>query len=100
MITVQRTDYKERTITNRRTGKVIKTIPAHYECRYLCDGKEIAWYDSKDNVVYLRTDYLAKPFSAPYEERMKNSKYVAMWNELIEFLNINKDTRLSEYTNL
>lgn len=97
-ITVKRTDHPERTRTvNRKTGKTV-VVPAHYECWYYWNGKEIAHYTSTDDIVYLRTDYLARPLSLPYAERMEKAPCPEMWADLVAFLDINKDTALSEYT--
>lgn len=96
MITVKRRDHKARPFTTR--AGTPRTIPAHYECYYYWNGMEIAHYTSQDDTIYLRTDYLARPLSLPYTERMAKSKYPEMWAELTAFLKINEDTRLSEYT--
>ena len=57
MVSVRRKDFKEIRLKN---GKV---IPKCYECRYYSDGKEIAWYTSKDDTIFLRTDYIGTDFS-------------------------------------
>lgn len=96
MIEVKRTDYPEKVIQNKRLGTSMVRA-AWYECSYRWNGREIATYDSKEDIIRLNTDYLGGSFRATYFERMKTSKYADAFAELVEFLNINENTALSEY---
>ena len=97
-ITVKRRDYPER-VRTLRSGRT-RVIPAHYECTYYWKGKEIAYYVSREDVVYLKTDYLGRGKGLSYFERMKTSEDPEMWADLVQFLKINSDTKLSEYFNI
>ena len=97
-ITVKRHDYPER-IRHLRNGST-KVIPAYYECIYYWNDKEIAYYVSREDVVYLKTDYLGRGKDLRYFGRMKASNDPGMWADLVQFLKINSDTKLSEYFNI
>lgn len=94
MIEVKRFDYKERKFKN---GKI---VPDFYECFYYQNGNKIAWYDSRESVIYLNSKMLTKDFTKPYFDRMKESKYCESFNELIEFLGIDENTKLSEFLDM
>lgn len=68
-----------------------------YECYYRWNGKEIAWYNSKEDVVYLKDSMLSGNYKKSYFERMKESKFPEAFKELVEFLSIDENTKLSEY---
>ena len=87
-ITVDRNDILYR--RNRKIG---------YRSHYYWNGIEIANYTSDNDTVYLNASYLDRDRNSNYMERMENSKNKDMWNDLIEFLDITKDTKLSEYFN-
>lgn len=57
---------------------------------------EIAVYNSRDDTIYINSKYLNRN-AKNYLERMESSVYKKYWKELIELLNINEDTSLSEY---
>ena len=99
-ITVKRHDYPERTrIVNRRTGKTV-IIPAFYECHYYWNGNEIAFYNSRDDVLYLNTAHLSRGKSLSYFERMRASEGPEMWVDLVQLLKINSGTKLRGYFNI
>ena len=99
MIEVKRTDYQQKVIRNKRNGKE-RIIPAHYECRYLCNGKEIAYYDSRDDVLYLKTDLIGHDFKRSEYDRAMACKYSEAYRHLFQMLGADKTTRMSEYTSL
>ena len=99
MITVKRTDYEAKTFRNKRTGRT-RLVPSHYECRYIYDGKEIAFYESRDDVLYLKTDYIGSDFKRSEYDRALTSKYSEAYSYLFQMLNCDSTTRMSEYTNL
>ena len=88
MITTKRFDYKEKKYRN-------KVVPAFYEIYYFWNGKNIAWFSSKDNTLYLNTRMLGNDFEKSYFERMNESKYKEAFEELIEFIHIKEETKLS-----
>ena len=97
-ITVKRHDYPER-IRHLRNGST-RIIPACYECVYYWNGKEIAYYASREDVVYLKTDYLGRGENLSYFERMRASEDPEMWADLVQFLKINSGTKLRGYFNI
>ena len=93
MITTKRFDYKEKKYRN-------KVVPAFYEIYYFWNGKNIAWFSSKYNTLYLNTRMLGNDFEKSYFERMNESKYKEAFEELIEFIHINEETKSSEFMNM
>lgn len=93
MITTKRFDYKEKKYRN-------KVVPAFYEIYYFWNGKNIAWFSSKGNTLYLNTRMLGNDFKKSYFERMNESKYKEAFEELIEFIHIKEETKLSEFMNM
>lgn len=91
MITNKKFEYKERDMGN---GKI---IPAHFECYYYWNNKVIACYESLENVVYLNSRMLDKNVNDFYSKRIQNSKYSEAFDELIEQLQINDQTKFSEF---
>lgn len=90
-MTEKRNEYPERTVHYKNGGT--KFIPAHYEIHYIADdGKEIAWYRSKDDVIYLKTAYISKEFKKAYSERIIGSRYEKEYEKLIK-----KYSKVSEY---
>ena len=96
-ITVKRYDYPERT-RRYRNGET-HTIPAFFESYYFWNGKEIAYYNSRNDTLFLSTARLGRS-REDYFERMKKAPKPEMWADLTEFLGITENTRLSEYFNL
>lgn len=94
MIKTKRFDYEER---YNKMGKLIH--PKFYECFYYWNGREIAFYDSRKGILYLNTKLLNKDFKLSYFERMNDTKFKEGFDELIDLLGINKDTKLSEFLN-
>ena len=93
MITTKRFDYKEKKYRN-------KVVLAFYEIYYFWNGKNIAWFSSKDKTLYLNTRMLGNDFDKSYFERMNESKYKEAFEELIEFIHIKEETKLSEFMNM
>lgn len=83
----------ERHNVNTRGGR-------DYICRYFWNGIEIAKYSSKNDVIYLKAEYLDSNRETSYMDRMRNAKNPEMWEDLIEFLDITDDTSLSGYLNV
>lgn len=100
MITVERKDFPARDIKNKRTGEVIKTIPARYTCRYYHQGREIAFYESDFDCLYLKTDLILRDFSKPIHYRALNGKCKEVFAYLFDMLNVDETSRLSEFCNL
>ncbi len=98
-ITVKRYEHKERT-RKLPNGQVVVAAPASNESYYYWNGKEIAHYRSRDDRIGLNSDYLSRDTKASYMDRMKKSKYPEMWADLVEFLNVDENTRLTEYFNV
>lgn len=95
MITVKSFNYEEK---KNKAGKVIR--PGFHESFYIYNGKTIAWYKGDEDTFYLSTRMLNKDFSKSYFERMKDSEYSEGFNELIDLLKIDENTKLSEFLNL
>lgn len=94
MITVKRFDYDERKF---KSGKI---IPAFYECYYYWNGKKIAEYNSRENVVYLNTRMIGNDFKKSYFERMNESKYKEAFEEFVDFLSLDRAAKLSEFMDM
>ncbi len=92
MVDVARRNYPE------RTGRNGKVIPASYECRYLYEGREIAWYDSKTDCLYLRTDCIGCDFKKSVYDRAVSCKFQDGYKYLFDMLGADKTARMSEYT--
>lgn len=92
-ITVERTDYPAIHPKNR------PSIPAHYESRYICEGREIATYDSLRDVLYCRTDYIGRDFKRSVYERAVSCPRKEQYIYLFDMLGVNETSDLSEYTN-
>ncbi len=95
---VKRYDYAERNY--RLLNGTTKTVPAHYECYYYWNGKEFAHYKSRDDMIYLNSNYLGRDRNLSYIERMKSSDYPEVWAHFAEMLKITENTALCEYFNI
>lgn len=93
MITTKRFDHKEMKFRN-------KVVPAFYEIYYFWNEKKIAWFSSKDNTLYLNTRMLGNDFKKSYAERMKESKYKEAFEELVDFLSLDRAAKLSEFMDM
>lgn len=93
MITTKRFYHKEMKFRN-------EVVHAFYEIYYFWNGKKIAWFSSKDNTLYLNTRMLGNDFKKSYFERMNESKYKEAFEELIEFIHIKEETKLSEFMDM
>lgn len=91
-IEVKRQDYPA------RTDRAGNTIPAHFECYYMADGKQIAHYTSRNDTLYLRTDYIGTEWSkSPYERALECS-HREDYKYLFAMLGADGTTKMSEYT--
>lgn len=90
-VNVERKNYPE------RVGKNGLIIPAEYKCRYLHDGKEIAQYFSRRDVLYLRTDFIGGDFSKSAYERAITCKYAEAYQYLFAMLGVDETSTISEY---
>lgn len=95
MIDVRRYDHKE--ATNKRTGAV--TLP-WYECYYYYNRKELAWYDSREDILRLNSNYLSKDKATEYERALKSERFSGAYKYLFDMLNADKETNMSEYMNI
>ena len=98
MIQVKRYDYEEKTI-HYKDGRV-RVIPKHHECYYYYNGVEIATYESKDDVLYLKTKYIERNRNKSDYERALNGTYKEAYQYLFNMLGVDKTSRLSEYMNM
>lgn len=98
MIEVKHYDNKERVY---KSGKV---IPASYHCYYYFthNGKklEIAWYDSKDDILLLNSLYIHKDFSMKEYDRALVGRFKEAYEYLFQMLGVDKTTKMSEYFNV
>lgn len=92
MIQVNRKNYPERT---DRNGKM---IPAEYTCSYRYEGKEIAKYYSREDILYLRSDYILCDFSKSHFERATTGEYAEAYKYLFGMLGVDETSNMSEYT--
>lgn len=95
MIDVKRVDYPER-VFHLRNGKE-KVRPASYEVRYFYNGKEIAWYYSTDDVLYLKTCYLERDWNKTVYERAISGSMAEIFEYLFDMLKVTRESCLSEY---
>lgn len=95
MIEVKRHDYKE--VRNKRTGQI---TPAYYECYYYYKRHELAWYNSKEDILRLNTKYISYDKTTVYERALKSNMYGDAYRYLFDMLNVDKDTNMSEYMNM
>ena len=93
MITTTRFDNNEKKFRN-------KVVPASYEIYYFWNGKQIALFNSEDDTLYLNAWMLGNDFKKSYFERMNESKYKEAFEELIEFIPIEEETKLSEFMDM
>ena len=99
MIEVKRADYPERVRHHRKTGAVLSVIPAHYECSYHYNGREIARYMSINDCLMLKTDYIGHDFKRSTYDRALSCEYKDAYAELFFMLNVDKTSKISEYMN-
>ena len=92
MIQVNRKNYPE------RVGRGGKIIPAEHACSYRYQGKEIAKYYSRDDILYLRSDYIVCDFSKTRFERATTGAYAEAYKYLFGMLGVDETSNLSEYT--
>ena len=101
MIDVVRRDVEAKEL--RIHGKTIRR-PASYTCRYYYNApngerREIAMYRSVEDIVRVRTEYIYNDFSMSHYERALRGQFSDAYRYLFDMLNIDKDTRMSEYMN-
>lgn len=103
MIKVKREDYPAHTFRGVK-------YPARFTCRYFFEGREIANYDSKDDIIYLNSDLLdtlkdgtrnrdRARWDKPKFERALDCKYADAFKELFEMLGADETTQFSEFMN-
>ena len=90
-VDVKRTNYPERV---SRSGKV---IPAEYSCSYRHDGKELAKYYSREDVLYLRTEYIGSDFEKSAYQRALGCEYAEAYKYLFGMLGVDETSNISEY---
>ena len=95
MIQVRRTNYEART-KKHKSGR-IEEIPAYYTCRYCYGGKEIARYNSQEDILRLRTEYINNDFSMSYYDRAMQCELSDAYMYLFYMLNVDETTSMSEY---
>ena len=89
----KRYDYAEKII---KRGKSTIVIPKHYNIYYYVGKKEIANYNSKEDTLYLRSDFLERDFKKDYKERIKGSMFETEYAGLLEkYNNISESTNVS-----
>ena len=97
-IEVKRNNYPERVRTSRHTGKVLSVTPAFHVCGYFHNGREIAKYDSRDDCLYLRTDYIGCDFSrSAYDRAVSSERFGEAYRYLFAMLNVDQTSTISEY---
>lgn len=96
MVELKRYDYPER--ISKKTGKVIST--EHYEIYFYVNGIEFAWYDSKEDVLFLNSKYLGDVFNLTYSERIENCKYKNEFEQILNKFEFTENTKLSEYCSM
>lgn len=89
--------YDEIVVRNKK-GAVIRRTPEHDETWYFCENREIAYYDSLRDLIYLRTEYILKDFSQSTYNRALSGAYKEMYAELFSMLGVDEKTQLSEYS--
>lgn len=95
MIDVKREDYPELNFKG--------VIPAHYKCIYRYNGRKIAFYNSREDCLYLNSDYIdrrkdgARDRSGATYTRAMNCKLAEAYEELFAMLGVDEKTHLSEF---
>ena len=97
MIEVKRTNFAKRELHDNRTGKVMRVVPEFYECRYYHNGREIAWYNSKDDCIYLKTRLIGTDFKKTPYERALSCPMKDVYAYLFEMLGADATSKMSEY---
>ena len=101
-IVVKRNDYKEHIFRG-----IVR--PAYYECEYFFEGRKIAFYDSRDDTLYLNSDFIdrdkeGKRDRARRDEtaynRALSCKIAEAYKELFAMLGCDSETHFSEYIDL
>ncbi len=98
MVEVKRTNYPARTI-KYRSGRE-KYLPEWHECRYLHNGREIATYNSNDDILYCKTDLIGHDFKRSVYDRATTCKLKDAFCYLFAMLGVDETSSISEYTNL
>ena len=98
MIQVKRYDYDEKTI-HYKDGRV-RVIPKHHECYYYYNGMEIATYESKDDVLYLKTRCIERDRTKSDYRRALDGQFKEAFGYLFAMLGVDENSRLSEYMSM
>ena len=110
-VDVVRTDYPKKIFRNKRTGK--ETIrEAFYCCSYRYQGREIANYNSEEDIIRLNSEYIdskvsnarmkerSEYFKKPAYERALECDYKEAYKYLFAMLGIDETTKMSEFMNI
>lgn len=95
MIDVKRYNHEEK--VNKRTGQI---TPAYYECFYYYKGYELAWYNSREDILRVNTKYISHDKTTEYKRALNSAMYSDAYKYLFDMLNVDKDTNMSEYMNM
>lgn len=77
-----------------------KRRPACFECHYYSGGREIAWYHSFNDRLYIKTDLIGHDFKKPAFTRALTSPYKREYEYLFNMLGVDETTVLNEYTSI
>ena len=97
MIEVTRTNYPRRTF--RVHGREV-VEEARHECRYFYKGQEIAFYTSKWDCLYLKTDLIGNNFKLSAYERALSCKIKEAYRYLFDMIGADQTSKISEYTGI
>ena len=86
MIEVRRTNYP---------GRLYHS--GHYTVDYFHDRKKIAFYDSRSDTLYLRTELIGSDFKRSAYERAKTCESKDVYEYLFAMLNVDETTKISEF---
>lgn len=98
MVDVIRKDYPAKTWIDKRGNEHYK--PAHYFCDYVYRGREIAYYCSTDDVLYLNSECIDKNYKDKTFNRALNGSYSSAYKYLFELLKVDENTTISEFLNI
>ena len=83
-----------------RDYKATSFAPAYYVKAYYWDGKKIAEYDSRKDVIYLDSRKIAKPNGDSIYNRALNGGYGRRFRHMFDALGVDETSTLSEYMDL
>ena len=91
MIEVTRKDFLPR---RRKDGS--KVLP-HYECTFRYNRMQVAFYNSLDGTLYLRTDLIGQSSKESAYRRALTCGCAEAYEHIFDKLGINESSRISEY---